>query len=316
MPNGNTEVVHIPEIIEVIPAGEIARFREDLATMEKFYQDLEPIYTEAKKLRDLPMWDKNQRIRAGELVTEYKRIAKDSEDTIERYKKAVNRFKEEYISKPEKRVANRAEEIKAILTPKMGEWDRAELEAKQAEERREKQRIRAELDRQAELKRQADDAAAKELREKKVAEIRADLKAKRITKREAEKRLRAAGAMEEALKAQAAADEEDAKALAKQTASTVKVESQVPSVHGNVKRVNYSAECTDKTMFLKNFAQAAPGSETWIRLIAMIEVSDQKLSAEAKEKIKTSPEDRNHELTVDDFEKLYPWVKVKENRSY
>jgi hypothetical protein len=310
------ELIHIPEVIEIIPAGRMPQFREDLATMNKFYGDLQPIFDEASKLQAMPVWSKANRTRAGELVTEYKRICKDAEATIDRYKDIVNRFKEEYILGPERRVADRATEIKNILTPKMGEWDRREAEEAAAERKRIADAKQAELNRQAELKRQADEEEAKKLRQERVAQIRADLKAKKITKRQAEKLLREAGALEEAAKAKAAADQEDALAQAKTVADSVKVESQVPNVKGNVKRVNYSAECTNRVGFIEAFAKTKPNSEAWTRLLAMVEVSDQLLSGEARARIKTSPEDTKHDLTIAEFEKLYPFVKVKENRSY
>lgn len=313
---GTNELIHIPEVIEIIPAGQMTAFREDLATMNKFFQDLQPILDEATKLQALPSWDKLNRTRAGELTTEYKRICKDAKATIERYKRIVNDFKEEYILGPENKVAGRADEVEKMLSPRMGEWDRKEAEEVAAEKKRIADAKQAELNRQAELKRQADEEEAKKIRQERVAQIRADLKAKKITKREAEKRLREAGAHEEAAKAKAAADQDEAKAKAKTVAASVRVESQVPNVKGNVRRVNYSAECTHRVGFIEAFANTKPKSEERTRLLAMIEVSNQLLSGEARDRIKTSPEDDKHDLTIAEFEKLYPFVKVKENRSY
>jgi hypothetical protein len=333
MAESTEQVVHIPEIVEVIPAGQMAQFREDLATMEKLCRDLEPVYDEARKvqeqlrlqLKGTAPWDKAVRVRAGELTAEYKRICKDAEDTIERYKKAVNRFKEEYIQKPLNKVSMRGQECKTLLTPVMGDWDRAETRQVEEEKERERKKVQAELDRQAELKRQADEAQAKELRAKRVAEIRADLKAGKYgdpksakANRHAQKLLEEAGAREEAQKAQAAAEEQEAKVKAKETVSTLKVESQVPTVPGNVKRVNYSAQCMDKRCFINEMISAfqKKDTKTYERLLAVVVVSDQKLSEEARGNIKTHPEDARHDLTVAQFEKLYPFVTVKEDRSY
>ena len=319
------EIVHVPEVLELIPANQLAEFREDLATMDKFYRDLQPLADEATKLQAMPSWDKETRTRAGEIVTEYKRICKDAERTIERYKDIVNRFKEEYILTPERLVTKRAESIKNILTPRMGEWDKREAEEAERERQRIAREKQAELDRLAEIKRQEDEQHAKALRQERVAQIRADLNAgkfgpKKSVKaiRHAQKLLREAGAMEESLKAQAAADEAEAKDRAATTAASVRVESQVPNVRGNVKRVNYSAECFNRVGFIEALAKAKPKTEEWTRLMAMIEVSNQLLSGEARNRIKTSPEDDNpkHDLTVAEFEKLYPFVKVKEDRTY
>src|SRR4029077_9373615 len=127
-----------------------------------------------------------------------------------------------------------------------------------------------------------------------------------------------AGAMEEALKAQAAADEVEAKENAVKVADSVEVKSNVPIVAGNVRRVNYSAECTDKTMFISAMmlAYEAKDFKTYERLFDAVTVSDQFLSAEARKSIKTSAEDKNHELTKAEFETLYPFVTVREDRTY
>lgn len=315
-----SEHLTIPQNIEILPPSELAKFREDLATMEKLHLDLAPVLAEAKKLKDLgwKSWSPEQRRRAGELVNEYKRAVGDAEATIERYKKAVNRFKEEYILKPERKVNNAAEEIKAVITPGMADWDREDERVRQMERDRIARETQAELDRQAEVKRQADEKLAKEARAKRVDEIRKDLREKKITKREAEKRLREAGAIEESLKARASAEEDEAKEKAKKTADTVKVGSLAQPVHGNVKRVNYSAVCEDHRMFLSAamLFYEKKDFQSYERMMAVVGISDQALSAEAKKRIKTSPEDTAHDLTVAEFEKLYPFVKVKESRTY
>lgn len=320
-----TDIVRVPNSIEILPPDQVAAFREDLATMEKLHRDLEPVFEEARKLRDLKTWDKPTRARAGELVNEYKRAVKDAADTIERWKKVVNRFKEEYILQPERRVANRAEEIKGILTPKMAEWDRLEQEAAEAERKAEARKKQEELNRQAELRRQEDERLAKELREKRVEEIRADLKAGKFgdpktakAKRQAQKLLEQAGATEEAHKVAAAAAEQEAKEKAAQVAATVKVGTNIPSVPGNRRTITFSADCTDKTGFLLAMVAAKVRNDvlTFGRLAAVIDVSSARLSSEAKDHIKTSPDDARHDLTREEFEKLYPFVQVKENRGY
>ena len=75
--------------------------------------------------------------------------------------------------------------------------------------------------------------------------------------------------------------------------------------------MDYSAECTDRVSFIAAMIVAfnKKDNETRIRLMAMLEVSNQLLSAEARRLIKTSPQDDKHELSVEEFECLYPFCK-------
>lgn len=299
---------------EVIPSSDLPKFPEALATMDALERQLEPI---AKEARDLKITDKASRERAGLLIAEIKKADGDGDDTMAPYSKIVNRVRD-FINQRKKRVANRVEEIRGTLTPKMAEWDRAEERAAAAERDRIAREKQAALDREAEEKRQADEATANELRKKRIAEIRADLKAGKITIRQSKKLLELAGAKEEAALAEAAAQEQEAKQEAVRVAEKVEVKTNVPTVAGNVRRVNYSAECEDSHMFISAMmiAYEKKDFKTYERLFAMVEVSDQKLSAEARKSIKTSPQDKNHELTAAQFEELYPFVAVKEGRSY
>jgi hypothetical protein len=54
---------------------------------------------------------------------------------------------------------------------------------------------------------------------------------------------------------------------------------------------------------------------TFNMLLSMIEVSKDRLSAEARRVIKTRPDD-NKELTVAQFEARWPFVTVKEEHTY
>lgn len=312
------DVVHIPQNIEVLPADQMVKFTEALATMETLRAELDAIHVEARQLLEFKTWTPEQRVRAGELTTDYKNKVKTGESTIQPFKDAVNEFKKKYILTPENRVNNKAEEIKMGLSPRMGEWDREDERQKEIEKKRIADAERAKLERAAEVKRQEDEALAKQAREKRVSEIRQDLKDKKITKREAEKLLREAGALEEALKAKAAADQEEGKQNAKKIADSVKVGPRVGPIAGNVKRVNWSAQCTDKRGFIMAMIEFHKKKEiqAFERLLAMLEVSDQKLSGEARDKVKTSMDDKDHELTVAQFEALYPYVTAKENRSF
>jgi hypothetical protein len=201
----------------------------------------------------------------------------------------------------------------------MADWDRAEERAAQAERDRIAREKQAELNRQAEIKRQEDEKAAADLRFKRVQEIRRDLKDNKITKRQAEKLFKEAGAVEDWLKAKAASDEEDAKRDNQMEAATVEVKPNVPTVAGNVRRVNYSAECVDVDGFLSEYVRlSVTDKPKAAKMREAIQVSNQVLSAVARARIKTSAQDDNprHDLTVEQFEKMYPCVKVKEDRSY
>jgi hypothetical protein len=220
------------------------------------------------------------------------------------YDKIIKRVKD-FIQTRKLRVKNRVTELTGMLTPKMAEWDRAEERAAQAERDRVAREQKQALERQAEQKRLADEKAAKELREKRVAEIRTDLKAGRITKRQAEKLLTEAGALEESLKAKAAADEEESKEQAAKTAAEVQVLPNIPAVAGNVKRKNYKAKCTDEDKFLLAFIAEYKKLGRFGSLREFVHVTDEDLSKKARE--------------VKDNDKMmaaYPAVFAWEDRSY
>lgn len=327
------EKLTTPSTTEIIPASQLPTLREDLASMRKFAADLEPILTEARRLNGLATWNKTDRIKAGELTTQYKGILKDAESTIKPHKDVVNDFKKEYITGPENAVSDKVDELKGILNPRMGEFDRAEEKAVEEEKQRVARELKQKEERDAELKRQADEAHAKELRKKRVEEIRADLKAGKFgnpktlaAKREADRLLREAGATEEAALTQAAIQEQEAKERAAQAPSRVRVAPVETKVSGNVRRINYSAECTDVLNFLR--AYHLTKDETlrthleYVLLKALRWSADDSIALNkafsdvARDTIKTGPDDKKHELTPEQFEKRYPFVAVKEKRSF
>lgn len=324
-----------PTELEIIPATQLPTLREDLASMRKFSSDLDPVLEEARKLCLLPSWDKTIRIRAGELTKQYKDILKTAEDTIEPHKRVVNDFKKEYITGPENAVSDKVDELKKILSPRMGEFDRAEQKAAEEEKQRVARELRQKEEREAELKRQADEEQAKHLRQKRVSEIRADLKAGKFgnpktvkAKREAEKLLREAGAVEEAALTKAASDEQEAKERAAQAPARVRVAPVETKVAGNVRRINYSAECTDVLAFLRAYLSLTKDEvrrryleDVLLRALKWTADKDniainKALSEAARDTIKTGPDDKKHELTPEQFEKRYPFVQVKEERSF
>lgn len=220
---------------EVIPSSELPQFEQALGTMSDLETALEPV---AVRARSIAVIDAVSFTEAGSLIAQAKAAQKTGDATMATYDAILKRVKD-YVQTRKLRVKNKAEEIRAILEGKMGEYTRSEERAAQAERDRIAREQRQKLEREAEEKRRADEAAAKELRERRVTEIRQDLADKKITKRQAEKFLREAGAMEEALKAQAAADADEAKENAAKIADKVKVEPNVPTVAGVVKRVNW-----------------------------------------------------------------------------
>lgn len=230
------------EEVEIIPSSQLPGFRESVATMNKLVADLAPIRAEAIRLapmlRKCDLTDKTTRARAGELITQMKQIDKSGEEEMKPHKRIIKTVTD-YIQTHVRRVANGAEEIRGILTPAMGDWDRAEERATQAEKDRIAREKQAALDREAEVQRQANEAAAIELRKKRVTEIKADLKAGKITIRQSKKLLEEAGAKEEAALAEAAGQEQEAKQEATKVAEKVEVKSNVPTVAGNVRRVNW-----------------------------------------------------------------------------
>jgi hypothetical protein len=223
------------EEIELIPSSQMPGFNESIATMQKYVADLTPIFNEAQKLN---VTDRASRERAGELIAQIKRIDKDGEEEMKPHKKVIKSVTD-FIQTHCRRVSNRAEEIRGILTKKMADWDRAEERAAAAERDRIAREKQAELDRLAEQKRQDDEKAAKELKDRRIREINADFKAGKIGAREKARLLKEAGAKEEALLAQAAADEAEAKTDAKMQAATTEVRTNIPSISGNVRRKNW-----------------------------------------------------------------------------
>lgn len=97
----------------------------------------------------------------------------------------------------------------------------------------------------------------------------------------------------------------------------VNVAPAIPKVAGNVRRVNHSAACTDADKFIMKMIQAhGKDKELYLRLRECVVVSDQKLSAEARKLIKTHPQDDKHPMTVEQFKALYPFVEVREERTF
>lgn len=262
---------------EIIPSSDLPKFNEALVTMDGFEQQLEPIMKEA---REIKVTDAVSYQRAGALIAEIKSIDKSGDSTMSPYNTILKKVKD-FIKQRELRVANRVEEIRGIITPKLAEYERAEKAKAQAEQERISRETKQRIEREAEEKRVADEKAANELKKRRISEIREDLRSGKFgnpksasAKRKAQKELEAAGAMEEALLAQAAADEEEGKNKATEVASSVKVEANTPAMAGVMRRTNYYAECIDQVKFMAGMIFVFKDC---------VEVSNKKLCEKARE---------------------------------
>jgi hypothetical protein len=284
---------------EVIPAISPEAFQLAVESMEKYNEDLTDI---EKRARALPQRfeTKAQYDSATSLVSEKKSIDKLSESTMVPYEELTKKVKT-FISAQKLVVKNHGEQILGVLTPAIFEWDeREKRQAAEDEQRRQKAR-EAELQREAEETARKNAEAATERKKQRVAFINSEYKNKKITARQREKLLREAGALEDAECARIAADEEDAKAKAKDEAAKLKVKPRTGGGAGLRRHTNYKAECVDPDMFKSAMmiAHLKQDFKTFDRLMACLEVSDQLLSAQARE--------------IEDDEKftaLYPFTKA------
>jgi hypothetical protein len=234
MPKNGKAVVK-KEPTEIIPSSDMPGFATAVVKVEGYQARVRELEVEVRALKVV---DAQSRIRGGELVTELKGLENNCELELKPYNAIVKTVKD-YILKKGNSVYDLSEDLrKNVLNPMLGAWDELEEKRAKAERDRVAREQQQALEREAEVQRQADLAAAKERRVKRVAEIRADLKAKKITLRESEKLLREAGATEEADKAQAALKEEEGKKAAAEAAAKIEVEPNIPPVHGNVRRKN------------------------------------------------------------------------------
>ena len=242
-----SQIVH--REAELIPSLELPDFSKAVSTLEAVEQELVPI---SQAARSLKIDSASDFARAGEMIAALKAFDKGSEATMAPYKAKV-KLVSDFIRTRLLRVANKVEETKGILTPKMAEWTRKEQAAAKAEQDRLQAIETARLKREAQEKQQKDEEAAAIIRKAEVANIRADLKSGKITKRQAEKLLKLAGAIEEAAKVNAACEAEEATANAAKTASQLKVAANVPTVAGVVKRVNYKFHVIDENKIPREY---------------------------------------------------------------
>lgn len=144
--------------------------------------------------------------------------------------------------------------------------------------------------------------------------------AQRAVKEEEEKQAAIGKQNERDAKQQLKAGEITKKEFKQQVANppTVTVKPNIPAVAGNVRRVNYRAECVDRDKFIQAVIDSAHGKdkEKHLRLRDALIVDDKHLSQQARRLVKTSPQDDKHELSKEAFESRYPFVALKEERTY
>lgn len=286
-----------------VPSLDLPEFSSALAKIDEY----ETLLAERTiDIHALQVTDQASYAKAANFVSELKGIDKAGEGVMAPYDTIVKRV-QDFIRQRKRTISNRVEECRGILNSKMGEYTRREEAARKAEEERIRKETEERMKADAERKRKADEEMAEARRKQRVEDIRSMLKARQITKRQAEKMLREAGATEEADKARAAADAEAANESAKATAEKISVGSNVPTSSGVVRRVNYSAACFDLGGYLGEMFQAARQNDQqrFLHLAAMVEVSDSKLSAKARE-LKDKAK----------MESLYPYVKAEETRTF
>ena len=295
---------------EIIPSLDMPGFGTALVTGDQIEQRIIGL---AKLADSLEIVGEPSRTQAGQLTKQLKDEAKQAEATLSPYLIIVDRVRN-FIRDRKTRAVNIATNARESLADKMAAYDRAEEQRAAAEAQRKQKEVDEQNRRLAEEKRKADAAAAEAMRKDAIADAKADFASGRIGKREYAKRLKEAGAAAEAAKAQAEAEAEDAA----KNPPKVTVAANIPKVAGNVRRVNYSAECADTDAFIGHLCRAyQKDKELFLRLRAMLVVSNTALSAEARRVLKTHPQDDKHELTVEAFEARYlGTVKVKEDRSY
>ena len=174
-------------------------------------------------------------------------------------------------------------EAKTVYQPhfdRAAKWKREEREAAAREQEKinaENRRIAAE---KAAEQRKADEAAAIEKRKARVAEIRGMLKRGEIGKRKSEQLLREAGATEEADKAKAAADADEAA----QNVQTVEVAPNVPKFSGRRGTIQYLAQVMNEDLLIGAFIDAVKAGNLLrvAYLRRFIQANESELGSEAR----------------------------------
>jgi hypothetical protein len=284
---------------QIIPAISPQAFQLAVTSVE----DLDAQLTEIeKRARALPekFETKADYDKAGVLAAETKSIEKLGDGAMLPFVELIKKAKT-FVDQQKQALKNHGERIRGNLAPSIFEWDEREKRLAAAEEKRKQAEREAQLKMEAEMTAKKDAEAAEERKKQRVAFINAEYKNKKITARQREKFLREAGAQEEAECAKILADEDDAKARAKEESLKLKVKARTGGVAGLRRHTNYKATCYDQDLFKAalGIAWEKKDFQTYERLLGVMEVSDQLLGEKARD-------------IEDDAEmmKLYPFVKA------
>jgi hypothetical protein len=238
--------------------------------------------------------------KAGTLAAETKSVEKLGDATMLPFTELIKKAKT-FIDQRKQALGNHGEQIRGVLAAPIFEWDDRERRLAAEDEKRKQLAREAELKREAEETARKNAEAAKERKAQRIAFINAEYRNKKITARQREKFLREAGSLQEAECARIAADADDAKERAKSDAAKLKVKARTGGVAGVRRHTIYKAECTDQDMYkaAMQIAFVKNDHQTYERLLACMEVSDQLLSEKARD-------------IEDDakFEVLYPFTEA------
>jgi hypothetical protein len=284
---------------QIIPAISPEAFQLAVKSVEDLDAQLEEI---EKRARALPQrfQSKAEYDSAGAIAAETKSIDKLGDGVMLPYVELIKKVKT-FVDQQKQALKNHSEQIRGVVAAPMFEWDDRETRLAAEDEKRKQAEREAELKREAEETARKNAEAAAQRKKDRIAFINSEYRNKKITARQREKFLREAGALAEAECAKIAADEEDAKERAKDEAAKLKVKARTGGVAGVRRHTIYKAECIDQDMYKAalEVAWTKKDFQSYERLMACMEVSDQKLSEKARD-------------IMDDakMESLYPFVKA------
>jgi hypothetical protein len=253
----------------------------------------------AEKVKALEVKDEQSCGQMKQLIAEIKALDKDADVIVHPVKsvieKAANFLKTNLLI-----VKNRNEMIRGVANGKVGAYDNAER-VRAEKERKEKQ---AEMDRkareEADAKLAADLAESEKKKKEAEKEIKKELKAGNISEKDAKRLTRVAELDKQADELRA----KDAAAKTVASVPTVKVATNVPRVAGTTSRVNYYAECVDRSAFISEaLKRYKRNGDT--EMFAYMEVSDKLLGQKARQL--ESDEEMNA---------LYPGIRAYHNNTY
>jgi hypothetical protein len=193
--------------VEVLPQTDLPGLPETLIELRTALDDLPEMLAVAEQMDVLT---KPQYVDAGSHLNKIRALRDLAEQQIRPYLDKVNDVRTFLLGVIKKHELACADADK-IMAAKMADYNRREREEAERETQRKNQELKERQEREAKERREREEKAAEERKQRRIAEIRAELKAGRISKRQAEKMLRDAGAAEEADKARAAAEAEEAR---------------------------------------------------------------------------------------------------------